>query len=492
MALAADSCPRESRARTRTSRRRDRRRRLRPTCKPVLCLADLLRTTDSALEARVAALEGAVRKLVEVPKPVDDPAGQQLRGQQLRADAPAYQPIEVPNKDTEETKQTKFMQKHGEELIFPTPKEAHQAVQKRVLTAQTFAAARGLRATYLVHTVLKAWIQTVKEANHAAEIVDVPPVEYVDKMAHPPMNAKQHEVVCVPRVESADSAALSFASSGANGGLGGNCNLFAGASLFGTSPANTAGQGSKPSINPFAGVPPGQLFAGASLFGSAASTAGTAEVAEVVHASLPLWMRKSEDVTIAEYASFYKLTWNELEDHRSVQHFSIAGHFEIRALLFNPWRISLDLFRPIHGKRNNIKLYIRRTLDMDEDEALPEWLNCVKGIVDSEALPQNFPRATLHQKKLWRAIKQNLVCKGLEMFAATAEQNDVHQTLYEQLGKYLKPDVQVDCKPPRGQPGIVCEPMAKFTWRLKYEKLHEQFGKFLEPDMQEKSSSLLS
>ena len=48
----------------------------------------------------------------------------------------------------------------------------------------------------------------------------------------------------------------------------------------------------------------------------------------------PLWMRKSEDVTNEEYASFNKPLSNDLEDHLSVNHFSV----EFRALLFVPHR----------------------------------------------------------------------------------------------------------------------------------------------------------
>ena len=158
----------------------------------------------------------------------------------------------------------------------------------------------------------------------------------------------------------------------------------------------------------------------------------------------PIWTRKPDEVTREEHEAFYKAISGDWDTYADVKHFSTEGQVEYKTVMYVPKRAPFDMFGKNETKKSKMKLYVNRVLisEKNEDMLLPEWLNFVTGVVDSNDLPLNVSREMLQQNRTMNVIKKNLVKKCIDMFHHM--EPETYDAFYEQFHQSIKLGVHED------------------------------------------------
>merc|ERR1719174_2407148 len=143
---------------------------------------------------------------------------------------------------------------------------------------------------------------------------------------------------------------------------------------------------------------------------------------ELVNKQKAIWSRDKKDVTDEDYNNFYKSISKDQSDPATWTHFKAEGEIEFKSILFVPKKASHDQYDNYYKGSTGLRLYVRKVLITDEfEDLLPQYLNFVKGVIDSDDLPLNVSRETLQQHKVLKVMGKKLVRKCLEMLRKLAQ-----------------------------------------------------------------------
>nr|CAG4649106.1 EOG090X01EZ [Scapholeberis mucronata] len=137
---------------------------------------------------------------------------------------------------------------------------------------------------------------------------------------------------------------------------------------------------------------------------------------ELLNTAKPIWTRKPNEVQETEYEEFYKAITKDSQGPLGHIHFVAEGEVTFKSLLYIPKVQPTESFNKYGTRTDNIKLYVRRVFITDDfQDIMPNYLNFIRGVVDSDDLPLNVSRETLQQHKLIKVIRKKLIRKTLDM-----------------------------------------------------------------------------
>lgn len=159
---------------------------------------------------------------------------------------------------------------------------------------------------------------------------------------------------------------------------------------------------------------------------------------EPTNSQTAIWRKDPKEIEDEEYNNFYKMLTMDFNDPLHRIHMRADVPMQFFALLFIP----SDNQPGMLNLRNEpgLKLYARKVLIQENSkDLLPEYLQFVEGVVDSEDLPLSVSRESVQATRIMANLKNTLTKKVLsELKRMVTKDRDTYLDIYAEFGRYLK------------------------------------------------------
>ncbi len=157
-----------------------------------------------------------------------------------------------------------------------------------------------------------------------------------------------------------------------------------------------------------------------------------------------LWRQPPSEVTEEETDQFYQQMTMDFEKPLMTTHFASDAPVHLRSLLFVPAKREPGILAL--RKEPGQMLYSHNVLIQEYiNDLLPEWLNFVDGVVDSEDIPLNVSRETVQSTRLMRQLGRTLRKRILRDLAAMTEKDaQKYAQFWAEYGRSFKEGLATD------------------------------------------------
>ncbi len=156
-----------------------------------------------------------------------------------------------------------------------------------------------------------------------------------------------------------------------------------------------------------------------------------------------IWRRDPKEVTDDQYNDFYKSLTFDFDPPLHRIHMRADVPLQFYALLYIPASAERTILSA--RKEPGLKLYARKVLIQEyTTDLLPEYLQFVQGVVDSEDLPLNVSRESVQANRVMANLKKTLSGKVLsELKRLAVKDFPTYQRIYREFGRLIKQGIVI-------------------------------------------------
>lgn len=165
---------------------------------------------------------------------------------------------------------------------------------------------------------------------------------------------------------------------------------------------------------------------------------------EPVNRQTALWRQNPREIEEEPYQEFYKQLTLDFSEPLTHAHMRVDAPAQMFALLFVPQDPQNLVFSP--RKEPGLKLYAHKVLIQEFcTDLLPQYLNFIEGVVDSEDLPLNVSRESVQSNRVMALLKRLVTGKALDMLEALGEESpEKYRTFWEVYGTHIKEGAAIE------------------------------------------------
>jgi molecular chaperone HtpG len=152
---------------------------------------------------------------------------------------------------------------------------------------------------------------------------------------------------------------------------------------------------------------------------------------------IALWRQEAKEISDEQYNDFYKMLTFDFEAPAHRIHMRADVPLQFYALLYIPGSSERSL---LMQREPGLKLYARKVLIEERStELLPEYLQFVQGVVDSEDLPLAVSRESVQSTRVIANLKKTLTSKVLsELKRLMKSKPEAYRAIFTHFGRLIK------------------------------------------------------